>query len=738
MAPELEFFPTSSSGSLLINLVGAANAHTALDASTASWVQMIAGAGVSQVDLGFADPTLPLDAMVYGVRVHVYYDTGNGTTNFSGQVISTGLIVQTSFTRTSNQSGTPIHLDGAYVTSSPTGLDWQESELAIMAVRLTDNHAGSTLPRIMSAALRILYYNKPSAAFVGPSGSTNNGSPVITWTFQGDGLPQGWYELKVFSAAQVAANGFDPNTSLSTWESSIVPSSAQQRQVGINLPDGVYFFYVRAAQNVAGRQHWSDWNLTSLVIDRPPNIPTLLAPAPGSKEDLSGGPTVQWNYTHPSPGSPQAAWALRRKFASLYEYWRVSDSTWQSSIQWNGGALGTFNFPPGSWPNGVVYNWSINTRDADLDESGFANDSTVEGDGPPVVTITSPSGTITDTTRPFVRWNFTDPEGDPQEQYQVKVFTVTSLFLGADPLSDDGVWNSGVIAGTETTKQIAVHLENLTSYLAYVRVFADGQWSAWTVGPLFDINLTPPLAPALTVTLDDPNGRVLLSLVGHNNLLTQNQADFEAGTIGWEDQSNSVLSQEIVQHFNGLAALRVTRGGIGGNMAVRTLAGSLGFRVNPGTLYTARARFRANTTGRSIQLAVNWYNAAGASIGTSNTVSGTDTNSAWTELAVEVTPPANTVFGALLAIILAPAASEVHFLDTALVAPGTLAQTAWNKGGWLQFAYTIEYSNDGLLWLPVRGAYNEPADVEQKLNVFDYEIIPRVLRRYRAFTVAQV
>jgi hypothetical protein len=735
--PEIQMFPVTPGLVQSANVVGAPNAAIALDLSSASWVQFFFSALPSICDIAFPNPDIPPNAMIYGIAPLVGYDSGVGTLDFFGSVVSNG-VFQTSFHITGGSwTGVTFHT-GSYITSSPSGQAWSDTEADTFFVRLSSNHNSTTEPRILVSTVFIKYYNQPAVSNVGPTPSTNFGRPTIFWSFTGDTLPQAWYHVKVFSQAQYNAPGFSPDTSNAVWDSNIVPSSFPNRQIDVELTDGHYRWYVRAAQNVAGRQHWSEWAFAQSELNRPPSTPNLISPASGSKQDLSQGPLLVWEYNHPSFGEQQASFAIRRKTTGAYEYWNHATQSWSVTEIWNAVPNAfSYDFPPGSWPNGPTYFWSVNTRDPSAQQSGYANDFSLEGDAPPSVTLTGPAAIVEDTTRPFISWSYTDPDGDPQEQYHVKVYTALDLFLGNE---EAVVWDSGVNAGAEAIKQVAVHLQNLETYVALVRAFADGQWSVWTPSTPFQIDLTPPQAPGMTVTLEELDGRVKIDLLAHNNLLTDKQSDFETGVAGWEVEANTVLDQSQAQAFHGVSSLRLTRDTTAAAMIVRTSQGGSGVRVFSGITYTAWVRMRASATGRTCQLSIVWFDENGAVLSTTSASSITDSTAVWTPVSVQALAPAGATYAALRVTVLAPGSGEQHYLDGAFFGPGTVAQTStWNKGGWLRFAYSIEYSDDGgVTWFPVRGAFSEPAFADQSFSVYDYEIIPRVERRYRAFTIAEV
>ena len=123
----------------------------------------------------------------------------------------------------------------------------------------------------------------------------------------------------------------------------------------------------------------------------------------------------------------------------------------------------------------------------------------------PVVTsavASSPFGV----SRPSVSWTSTDPEGDPQQGYQVKWFSAAQYGAGGfSPATSAATYDTGEITSPATSHQIPIDLTNTTTYRAYVRVRqpdVSGQalWSDWTASNSVTIDVTPPPAPGLTYT----------------------------------------------------------------------------------------------------------------------------------------------------------------------------------------------------------------------------------------------
>lgn len=96
----------------------------------------------------------------------------------------------------------------------------------------------------------------------------------------------------------------------------------------------------------------------------------------------------------------------------------------------------------------------------------------------------SPATTVTDTTRPDLLWDYTDPQGDSQAAWALYVFTQS--FVNTHDMSSPTTWSRQALvaaSGLErTTRGIPcpVDLPNGT-YRMYVRAKdTAGQWSAWS------------------------------------------------------------------------------------------------------------------------------------------------------------------------------------------------------------------------------------------------------------------
>lgn len=109
-----------------------------------------------------------------------------------------------------------------------------------------------------------VYYRR--LGVVTPSATTNTIHPVVSWSTSAPDspVPQERYRVKVFSSAQYGAGGFNPWTSIPTWDSlEIVDTSTNAVTVPVGLQNGTtYRAYVWTAQQWTGTQGlW--WNVAA-------------------------------------------------------------------------------------------------------------------------------------------------------------------------------------------------------------------------------------------------------------------------------------------------------------------------------------------------------------------------------------------------------------------------------------------------------------------------------------------
>ena len=90
-----------------------------------------------------------------------------------------------------------------------------------------------------------------------PTGTiTTTNRPTAQWTHNAPSA-QAAYQLKVFTAAQYSAGGFDPATSSATYDTGIVAGAAASLDLPALPTSTTYRAYVRTAQLTNGALQWS-------------------------------------------------------------------------------------------------------------------------------------------------------------------------------------------------------------------------------------------------------------------------------------------------------------------------------------------------------------------------------------------------------------------------------------------------------------------------------------------------
>lgn len=136
----------------------------------------------------------------------------------------------------------------------------------------------STAQRVTRAWFEYDLASVPAGTPVVTSATTDK--PEITWTFSdGDGGAQASAVVKVFSAAQYGAGGFDPDTSASLWSTVVAGTSLSATPSSPIVTNGlVYKPYVRVVKNVYGaavRSSWTASAAASTATFTAPTAPTL-------------------------------------------------------------------------------------------------------------------------------------------------------------------------------------------------------------------------------------------------------------------------------------------------------------------------------------------------------------------------------------------------------------------------------------------------------------------------------
>lgn len=356
----------------------------------------------------------------------------------------------------------------------------------------------------------------------------------------------------------------------------------------------------------------------------------------------------------------------------------------------------------------------------------------------PTVSVTAPSGTISDTTFPSVTWTYADADGDPQSAYEIKVFdsaTYSSGSFSAD--TSTPTVETGVVTSTNDGQTLEADLADGTTYRAYVRVAqllnGSNYFSDWAYSQ-FTIDVDAPATPLISAFFDSNLGAVTVTVFGRTNVLSTNQASLETNTTGWAAVTNCAIARSTAQASIGSASLEMTASGAGDMVAGTTTATK--FTVTANQEFSAIADFRANSTTRSAAVGIRYLNSAGTTISTTYGTSVSSISTGWTTAQAAVLAPATATHAQVFVKVISAGTGEIHYVDKIAFHAGDTP--VFTRGGFSNFMFDVERSDDsGTTWSVLR---NSPitADTAQIAEVEDYETPLDQTVKYRAKARADI
>lgn len=305
-----------------------------------------------------------------------------------------------------------------------------------------------------------------------------------------------------------------------------------------------------------------------------------------------------------------------------------------------------------------------------------------------------------------------------------------------DPDTGTVYVDSGEVASTSVTTYALTFPENLRTEHLQVREKVDGLWSDWA-SVRVDVSYAGPRTPTVAVAahLDDDGRQVALDVAITNpapNLLTENQASIETDTTGWAGSGTdaTTIARSTAEAADGAASLEMTKITATGTAAAVTPSGLSGIPVVEGDTYTARVEVLADTVARDVRARVTWYDAAGATVG--STISGSwvpGSTLDWVMAHYTGVAPAGAAFARVHgnAGNGAAAINEKHFLDRAAFRRGD--DTSWSVGGgaeavsnelWRREVHTDADGN--VTYLPSADGIRIALDVEPDATYTDWMV----------------
>lgn len=229
-----------------------------------------------------------------------------------------------------------------------------------------------------------------------------------------------------------------------------------------------------------------------LLPQRTPFAPELLEPDPGSQVSNQGQVSFGWQHKPSVAGGFQDAYQLRADIDGDPRYWNATTNSFQSSEVTNSTRDETVEIPGAAF-SPVGNWWEVRTREGrDGLWSPWSDGRDFVAVSPPGVTVTSPSGAVTDDLRPVVTGTATTPQGE-LTGLRVQVFTGTGREL------HDSGWQPA--SGNSFEYQLPVlDWDNGAAYQVVVQVSQTGGSRSGLGTSDFEISWTAPAEPSITAT----------------------------------------------------------------------------------------------------------------------------------------------------------------------------------------------------------------------------------------------
>lgn len=268
----------------------------------------------------------------------------------------------------------------------------------------------------------------------------------------------------------------------------------------------------------------------------------------------------------------------------------------------------------------------------------------------PVTTVTGPSGTVKDDATPIVTWLFSDPDGDLQERWQVRIYTVAqTLVAGFSPDSTTPWWDSASMwsrAPSSTSVQVPNPMPP-GSYVVYVRTSdagSNGRWGLWASSS-FTLTGQPPAPPTCTVAVDPANQRTAITVHALDNLLSREESA-SMDDLAAENWSYVVTNGSIARTTVGGTDTTLAISAVGNGTSPWRATSANRYYIQAGATYTALATFIKNTTARTCRVGIAFFDNTGTQIGSTSLSANVTNTTTGAQASVTVTAPVGSVTAA--------------------------------------------------------------------------------------------
>lgn len=268
---------------------GAASLQAAAsDNSDATYVRLPDFGSIWYVDYAMATTVIPANSQIRSVTPRVRHNNASPVSAIRGFTVSVGT------------SAFPAEAfdwvngfttqTGAVRTTQPDGSAWTQAAIDALVMRVSKLITGSYASNIDVAEVYLdVVYNVAPVAVGTALGTVGTSRPTFGWSYSDtEGDPQERFRVKVFSAAQYGAGGFDPNTATPIVDSGEVSSSTARSWTStIDLDNAATYRAFIAVSDAGSNGRYSAITAagpysSATISLTAPNTPTLSATTDGA------------------------------------------------------------------------------------------------------------------------------------------------------------------------------------------------------------------------------------------------------------------------------------------------------------------------------------------------------------------------------------------------------------------------------------------------------------------------
>lgn len=330
----------------------------------------------------------------------------------------------------------------------------------------------------------------------------------------------------------------------------------------------------------------------------------------------------------------------------------------------------------------------------------------VEYNERPVVNLLTPAPGLFEVSAPLVSWDYTDPENDAQQSFEIKIFTQAQYSAGGfSPDTSAPYATSGRVFSQAARSWQSTALPN-GNYRVYVRAWQTpivGQdvVSAWDSADinLVALDIAPPTIAVVPSPYSDDFSTYLQLMGGMNLLPLDSSAAEQANQWGIVGPATSALDVGNGNAHSGTGSAKITSTGAGSVTAFSFATTTLDTtKIGNNRLLRCRVWVKPTVT-RTISIGLYLQTAASVNVYAAVDITGVSCPAnQWTELSTTAAVASGVLISQARAVIIwqAAGAGEVTFVDDASIAPAQVRIATYDPtndsffeataGGWVALA----------------------------------------------------